>query len=84
MTLRHPGKHEGFPFSFKVVMNAYFYFWSTYFQVVHSIIKTRTQCRITVITGMFKIDILAKQVPWKSVTETRREPHPHANAPQNC
>lgn len=62
-TFRHPGKHEGFPSSFKVVMNSYFYFWSIYFQVVHSIIKTQTQCRTAVITCMFRIDILEKQVP---------------------
>lgn len=45
-----------------VVMN-YFYFWSIYFQIVYSIIKAQTQCKITVITGMFSTDILEKQVP---------------------
>lgn len=83
----HPGKHEHFLATLtKAVMNSYFSFWSIYFQVVHSIIKTPTQCKITVIVGMSSTDILERQVPLEPCygNEKPRNPTHTTNAPQTC
>lgn len=64
-------------------MNSYFYFWSIYFQVVYSIIKTQTQCRVPVITGMLRVDILEKasSIGSLSLKWEGQEPHPHDKCP---
>lgn len=64
-------------------MNSCFYFWSTYFQVVYSTVKTQTQCRVPVITGMFGTDILEKASSTGSLSLKRegQEPHPHDKCP---